>query len=292
MKKLVKISLFSMLAFVGIALSSCNAQVPKADLKTDIDSISYAQGVLHASQIDQMFAQFGIEEANKADFIKGFTKGMKSDPDNAKIKAEKLGEIMGFQFGTLMLPNMAQQMFEDSTSTLSNNNFAAGFIAMAENPEKTLIKVDEAQTYTMTAVDKVRERSLEKNYGEVKKENAQFLEKNKSAEGVVSLPSGLQYKVITEGNGPKPKETDRVKVKYRGTNINGEEFDSSGDEAITFGLNQVVRGWTEGIQLMPVGSKYMLYIPYDMAYGAAGREPKISPYATLIFEVELLDIVE
>lgn len=123
-------------------------------------------------------------------------------------------------------------------------------------------------------------------------EGKKFLEENAKKEGVSVTPSGLQYKVITEGSGAKPKATDSVVVHYRGTTIDGKEFDSSykRGEPISFPLGGVIAGWTEGLQLMPIGSKYELYIPYNLAYGERGAGGVIAPYATLIFEVELLDV--
>ncbi len=119
-----------------------------------------------------------------------------------------------------------------------------------------------------------------------------FLAENKTKEGVVTLPSGLQYKVITNGNGPKPKGTDKVKVNYRGTLIDGTEFDNSYKRAqpLTFELGKVIKGWTEGVQLMPVGSKFMFYIPSNLAYGPNRRSEIIGPNSCLIFEIELLSI--
>ena len=120
----------------------------------------------------------------------------------------------------------------------------------------------------------------------------EFLEKNKNADGVIETPSGLQYKIITLGKGAKPTATDQVKVHYHGTLIDGSVFDSSVErgEPITFPLNGVIRGWTEGVQLMPIGSKFIFYIPSDLGYGEQGAGGLIQPGATLIFEVELLDI--
>jgi FKBP-type peptidyl-prolyl cis-trans isomerase FklB len=124
-----------------------------------------------------------------------------------------------------------------------------------------------------------------------KQEGDAFLAANKTKAGVVTLPSGLQYKILKEGSGPKPARTDSVTCNYRGTFINGTEFDSSykRGEATTFSLTGVIRGWTEALQLMPVGSKWQLFVPSDLAYGEPGREG-IEPNSTLIFEVELLAI--
>jgi FKBP-type peptidyl-prolyl cis-trans isomerase FklB len=294
MKKLVNVSLFSLLVFVGVTLFSCNAQVPKADLKTDIDSISYAQGILYSSQVEQLFAQLNLDEANKADFIKGFQEGFGIDPKDKKTNATIVGKMIGHQMGTQFVPYFNEQLFgTDSTQTMSRKNFLAGYISGVKGDSAALLNREEAQMYSMSAMEAIKKAALEKQYGDVKKENLDWLEKNKANEGVVILPSGLQYKVVKEGNGPKPEATDVVKVDYHGTNIQGEVFDSSiGKEPAQFPLNGVIKGWTEGLQQMPVGSKYILYVPYDLAYGEQGRGEKISPYATLIFEVELHEIVK
>lgn len=125
-----------------------------------------------------------------------------------------------------------------------------------------------------------------------KKEGEKFLEENKKRKGVVTLPSGLQYEILKQGSGPKPTATDKVKTHYHGTLIDGTVFDSSVErnDPATFGVNQVIKGWTEALQLMPVGSKWKLFIPYNLAYGERGAGGKIGPYSALIFEVELLSI--
>ena len=148
---------------------------------------------------------------------------------------------------------------------------------------------------TQAAFEDIQRRiEAKQNAGnEVEKERGrQFLAENKKREGIKETESGLQYKVIVMGDGPKPAATDQVKVHYTGKTIDGEIFDSSVQrgEPIVFGLNQVIRGWTEGLQLMPVGSKFMFYIPSDLAYGDRGAGGLIKPGATLIFEVELLDV--
>lgn len=140
---------------------------------------------------------------------------------------------------------------------------------------------------------KAQERKKAEVEQNVKEENA-FLAENAKKEGVVTLPSGLQYKIITMGTGKKPAESDIVTVNYRGTLLNGKEFDSSygRKQPATFGVNRVIKGWTEALQLMPTGSKWQLFIPAKLAYGEAGHAPAIGPSACLVFEVELLGIGE
>ena len=132
----------------------------------------------------------------------------------------------------------------------------------------------------------------EQKFADVKSKGAAFLESNAKLEGVTVTESGLQYSVITEADGAKPKATDTVTVHYRGTLLDGTEFDSSYSrgEPATFALNQVIPGWTEGVQLMGIGNKFKFVIPYQLAYGERGAGNSIGPFETLIFEVELLEI--
>ena len=136
------------------------------------------------------------------------------------------------------------------------------------------------------------QRKSEEQAKSAKAEGESFLAENGKKEGVVVLPSGLQYQVLREGNGNKPSATDQVECHYEGTLINGQVFDSSykRGQTATFGLNQVIKGWTEGLQLMQEGAKYRFFIPYHLAYGAQGAGQNIPPYATLIFDVELVKV--
>jgi len=154
--------------------------------------------------------------------------------------------------------------------------------------EQAQAAIQELQGQVMQKREAARKQAEETN----KKEGEAFLAANKSKPGVVTLPSGLQYKILKEGTGPKPAATDSVVCNYRGTLINGTEFDSSykGGKPITFPVNGVIKGWTEAVQLMPVGSKWQLFIPPDLAYGARGAGDAIGPDETLIFEVELVSI--
>ena len=133
---------------------------------------------------------------------------------------------------------------------------------------------------------------MEKKYADNKAAGEKFLAENKTKEGVVTTPSGLQYKIITKGTGEIPADSSKVKVNYKGTLIDGTEFDSSykRKEPATFRANQVIKGWTEALTMMPVGSKWELYIPQELAYGARETGGQIKPFSTLIFEVELVGI--
>jgi len=160
---------------------------------------------------------------------------------------------------------------------------------------KTLLTESEARAALTQLQTQVRGKQMEKMKlaGEVnKKEGDSFLAANKTKDGIVTLPSGLEYKILTQGTGPKPAATDTVVCNYRGTLINGTEFDSSykRGQPATFPVTGVIKGWTEALQLMPVGSKWQLFLPAELAYGERGPSPEIGPNSTLVFEVELLSI--
>jgi FKBP-type peptidyl-prolyl cis-trans isomerase FklB len=160
---------------------------------------------------------------------------------------------------------------------------------------KTALTEDQARATLMEVQTEMRKKQQQEMQaaGEAnKKEGAEFLAANKGKDGVVTLPSGLQYKILTQGTGPKPTASDSVVCNYRGTLLNGTEFDSSykRGEPATFPVSGVIKGWTEALQLMPVGSKWQLFIPSDLAYGERSPAPEIAPDSTLVFEVELLSI--
>jgi FKBP-type peptidyl-prolyl cis-trans isomerase FklB len=160
---------------------------------------------------------------------------------------------------------------------------------------KTLLTEEQAQTALMQIQNELRQKQQQKMQAEGadnKKQGDAFLAENKTKDGVKTLPSGLQYKILTEGTGPKPTASDTVECNYRGTLIDGKEFDSSAKHGgpATFPVGGVIKGWTEALQMMPVGSKWQLFIPSDLAYGERGAGQDIGPDATLIFEVELVSI--
>jgi FKBP-type peptidyl-prolyl cis-trans isomerase len=162
-----------------------------------------------------------------------------------------------------------------------------GIKAQAEGKD-TLMTMEEA----VAALSASQQKMNDAKFGATKSNGAAYLDKNGKKDGVTTTDSGLQYNVITEGDGAKPAATDTVTVHYRGTLLDGTEFDSSysRNQPASFGLNQVIPGWTEGVQLMNIGSKYKFVVPYELAYGERGAGQSIGPFETLIFEVELLEI--
>ena len=183
--------------------------------------------------------------------------------------------------------SLGQNMASSGVKTIEYDDLVAGMKAIM-NKEKPAISFDEAQEVLNTFFAELEAQVA----GKAKEEGEAFLAENAKREGVIVTGSGLQYEVLTAAEGKKPKATDKVKVHYEGTLIDGTVFDSSyrRGEAISFGLNQVIKGWTEGVQLMSIGSKYKFFIPYNLAYGERGAGAQIPPYAALIFTVELLGI--
>ena len=198
--------------------------------------------------------------------------------------AQKLGYIIGMDIGNSLKQQNADIDLDALVEAL-RATYTGGELAMT--PEEAKAIREEFVAKRQAEVQAQRQTLSADNAAEGDK----FLLENRVKEGVVVTDSGLQYKVVEMGDGPKPSATDRVTVHYRGTLLSGEEFDSSysRNQPATFQLNQVIPGWTEGVQLMPVGSKFMFFIPPNLGYGEAGGGP-IGPNSTLIFEVELLGI--
>jgi len=212
-----------------------------------------------------------------------------ASPSPFKTEKEKLSYALGLNVASSLSANLKRQSVDVDPNILLQafNDVFSG--------KKTLMTEDEARTVLTEFTTQLRAKQIEKmkEAGATnKKEGDAFLAANKTKPGVVALPSGLQYKILKQGTGPKPTEADTVVCNYKGTLINGTEFDSSEKHGgpATFPVGQVIKGWTEALQLMPVGSKWQLFVPADLAYGEQGQPPDIAPNATLIFEVELLSI--
>ena len=204
-------------------------------------------------------------------------------------RTQKFSYALGMDIGSKVGPSLKKQEVEFDPALVSQG------LKDAMSGGKTRLTEQEAQavlTEVQTAVNKERQEKIQKASAANKAEGEAFLAANKTKPGVVTLPSGLQYKILKEGTGPKPAATDTVSSNYRGTLINGTEFDSSEKHggAAKFGVSQVIKGWTEALQLMPVGSKWQLFVPSSLAYGERGAGGDIGPDATLIFDVELVSI--
>jgi FKBP-type peptidyl-prolyl cis-trans isomerase FklB len=286
-----KIVLFAAIA-AAVGFASCTAQAPKANLKNEVDTLSYMMGVNNTQGLnDFLVGRMGVDLNDMDAFLEGFIEA--STKTSKKDKAYMAGLQIGQQVAVDMFEGINQQIFGgDSLQSLNKADFLAGFIAAVKG--NAAFTLDSARVYVETHADAIKAKALESRYGENKVAGEAFLAENAKKEGVVTTESGLQYKVIKEGKGEVPTATSTVKVNYKGTLIDGTEFDSSykRNEPTTFRANQVIKGWTEALTMMPVGSKWELYIPQELAYGARETGGQIKPFSTLIFEVELLEVVQ
>jgi FKBP-type peptidyl-prolyl cis-trans isomerase len=321
----IKIKIIAVLGLVAtVAFTSCNKQKRQDSLATEIDSVSYALGLDMANKIKSNFPN-----ANGTAFIGGYedaadTTSVKIDikdidgilrtffqkkeqdaaskatdstatPDeivNTNTTEKLLGEYdsVSYALGLDMALRM-KSSFEDLNDPL----FVQGYKELGN--EKVLLELDGLEniliTFFVAREQKQAEEKANEDFGQVKEDGLKFLEENKSKEGVLVTESGLQYKVIKEGNGTHPVATNNVTVHYHGTTPDGTVFDSSVDrgEPASFGLNQVIKGWTEGLQLMGEGAKYTFFIPQELAYGANPRGGgPIKPFMPLVFELELIKV--
>ena len=187
--------------------------------------------------------------------------------------------------------NLAGQLLQAKIKIADYQSFAKGIEAILE-AKKPEISYEECQKVLSEYFTKLQEEET-KNFADVKKSGEEFLARNAERAEVNTTASGLQYEILTEGNGAKPNAEDVVRVHYHGTLTDGTVFDSSvkRGQPAEFGVNQVIQGWVEALQLMPVGSKWKLFIPSDLAYGQRGAGNIIKPHSALVFEVELLDII-
>jgi FKBP-type peptidyl-prolyl cis-trans isomerase len=219
------------------------------------------------------------------------TKPRTAVPFTLKTQKDKVSYAVGMNIGKGVAAKLKQQPLEVDQAVLlrgMKDALAGGKMLLTEEEERTLL------TQLSVEARKKQEDQMKLAAEGNKKIGEEYLAANKTKDGVVTLPSGLQYKILTAGTGPKPTAADTVSCNYRGTLLNGTEFDSSYKRGHpeTFPVTGVIKGWTEALQLMPVGSKWQLFIPSDLGYGDRGADPRsgIGPGATLIFEVELLSI--
>ena len=287
-----KFTFAALAAVAAVMMYSCGNGTPKANLKSDIDTVSYAIGMAQTQGLkDYLVGRLGVDTAYIDEFIKGLNEGANAGDDKKKA-AYYAGIQIGQQISSQMVKGINHELFgDDSTKTISLKNFMAGFVAGTTGKD-ALMTVDSANVVAQTMMRSIKAKVLEKEFGPNKKAGEDFLAKNAKAEGVVTLPSGVQYKVLKEGNGAIPADTSRVKVHYEGRTLDGKVFDSSykRGQATDFRANQVIKGWTDALTHMPAGSVWEVYIPQELAYGERQQGADIKPFSMLIFKIELLEV--
>ena len=286
-----KLFIAAMMAVTVASMStSCGNSTPKPNLKDDVDTMSYAMGLSQTQGLREYLAQMEIDTTYIDAFVKGLNDGANAGDDKKKA-AYYAGINIGQQISNRMIKGINSEIFgDDSTKTISLKNFMAGFVTGATG-KKGLMTLDQAQRVAQFKAMEIKTKNMEKTYGANKAAGEKFLKANAKKAGVKTLPSGLQYKVITEGKGALPKDTSLVEVNYEGRTIDGKVFDSSykRNQPAEMRTNQVIKGFTEALVHMPAGSVWEVYIPQNLAYGE--REAgEIKPFSTLIFKIELLKV--
>ena len=280
----------ALIAALAASFSSCGNS-PKANLKNDIDTVSYTIGMSQTQGLKEYLVnQLGVDTTYMDAFIKGLNEGAKAG-DDKKTAAYYAGIQIGQQISNQMIKGLNRELFgEDSTKTVSMKNFLAGFIA-GTTGKNQIMTIEQANEIAQAKVKAIKAREAEKQYGDNKAAGEKFLAENAKKEGVKVLPSGVQYKVIKEGSGEIPADSSTVVVNYEGKTIDGKVFDSSYDrkEPVTFPANRVIKGWTEALVHMPVGSIWEVYIPQELAYGERSTG-QLKPFSALIFKIELISI--
>ena len=281
----------AVMAIAAASLTGCGNSTPKASLKSDVDTLSYAIGMAQTTGLKEyLVGSLGVDTAYMSDFIKGLNEGANAG-DNKKQAAYYAGIQIGQQIANQMMKGINHQIFgDDSTKTISMKNFMAGFVS-GTTGKGGLMTVDSAQVVAQTMMQAIKTREMEKTYGPNKEAGEKFLAANAKKDGVKTLPSGVQYKVIKEGTGAIPSDTSLVKVHYEGRLLNDSIFDSSykRGEPINLRCNQTIKGWTDAMVHMPAGSVWEVYIPQELAYGER-EQGEIKPFSMLIFKIELLEV--
>ncbi len=284
---------FSIIAAVVLAaiMGSCTNGTPKADLKNDVDTLSYAFGMAQTQGLKEYLTmRMDVDTTYIDEFINGLNEAANAG-DNKKKAAYYAGLQIGQQISQQMIKGINYEIFgDDSTRTISLKNFMAGFVS-GTTGKNGLMTVEEASQTAQTMIQSVKAKVMEEKYGDWKKQCEEYMANIAKKEGVKELGDGVYYEVITEGKGAIPSDTSRVSVNYEGKLLNDTIFDSSykRNEPAKFRCNQVIPGWTKALTNMPVGSTWMVYIPQEQAYGDRDTG-KISPFSCLIFKIELLGI--
>ena len=263
--------------------------VKPLELNSSSDTLSYAAGMMLTDGLIPYLKQTGVDTAYMAKFIEGFETIVKSG-DNPEMKAYVAGMEIANRVKDQMLSRMKGDL-KDSPDSIVDELAFRGFIDGLKS-DTSVYDSKRASEMFKQKFEAAKKAKEEKLYGPNRDAGKAFLAENAKKDSVVTLPSGLQYKVLVKGNGEVPKATDKVLVNYEGRLIDGTVFDASkkhGDKPAEFKPSQVIKGWTEALTMMPVGSKWQLYIPYELAYGERNTG-NIKPYSALIFDVELVGI--
>lgn len=294
MKKFI---LFALCASISLGMSAAKKTTKKKNAKqpvevvdtVSVDVFSYHFGRANSNGLKNYLAQrMGIDTTYVADFLKGFEQQALTEADK-KEKARLAGIEIRQQVEEQVYPGASKQV-NDSTDILNKELFVKGFREGFEGVNNS-IPMDSTQAIVKKQMEYYHKVNMEKKYGANRIAGEEFLKANAKKDSVKVTPSGLQYKVLTAGTGEIPTKEDKVKVNYEGHLIDGTEFDSSykRNKPVTFPVGQVIAGWTEALCMMPVGSKWMLYVPQELAYKDR-EQSKIPPFSCLIFTVELLEI--
>ncbi len=285
-----KFSIVATMAIAAASFTACGPSTPSADLETDVDTLSYTLGMAQTQGLkDYLAMQMDVDTAYMNDFIKGVLEGADAGEDQKK-GAYIAGIMIGKQLAG-NLPRMNYQFFgEDSTMTVSLQNLMAGFVGALKNDGE--FKLQQADSIANAKIREFQVRKVEKLYADNKEAGEQWLADNAKKEGVVTLPSGVQYKILKAGKGAIPADSTVVKLHYEGKLIDGTVFDSSYKRKtpMTGPCNRNIKGFSEALTHMPVGSTWEVYIPQELAYGANQQGGNIKPFSALIFKIELLSI--
>ena len=278
----------------GKAAKGTKAQAAAAVIDTvTVPVFSYDMGLVQTEGLKPYLAQrLGVDTTKMDDFMRGYREAISKSGDKS-LGAYAAGIQIGQQLMDQILPALNKRITDkDGAKFIDENEFKEGFTAGITGQGQR-IKADSAMNVVRRQMDYYHAKLMEQKYGDNRKDGEKFLADNLKQPGVKLIPgSKVQYKVITEGKGEMPKATDKVKVNYEGKLIDGTVFDSSykRNKPATFECDRVIKGWTEALTHMPVGSTWEIYIPQELAYGDRETGDKIKPFSTLIFKVELLEI--
>lgn len=287
-----KFSVLAIMAIGAATLMSCGNSTPTATLKNEVDTMSYAIGMAQTQGLKPyLVSRLGVDTTYMDDFIRGLNDGASAGQSERKT-AYYAGLQIGQQISNQMIKGINHEVFgDDSTQTVSLKNFLAGFVSGVTG-KHGLMTVEQAGLTARMKMETIKSKNLLRQFADNKEAGEKFMAENAKKDSIITLPSGVQYKIIKQGNGPIPADSNKVEVRYEGRTIDGNIFDSTAKnkQPRKFRCNQVIKGWSEALTKMPVGSEWEIYVPQELAYGER-QQAQIKPFSALIFKVKLIDIV-